>query len=97
MNVLTMPAGRNCTQGNGSNGWYHYQGWAQFYLSGYRATTTGSVPNGVKSLVSGNFPCSGSESCISGWFIAGALTATSIAGPPSGGGFFGSPTILPAG
>jgi hypothetical protein len=91
------PAGKNCTEGNGSNAWYHMQGWAQFYLSGYRLTTTGSIPNSKKSLVSNTFPCGGGETCISGWFVSGSLTATTISGPPSGTGFFGSPTVLPAG
>lgn len=91
------PAGGDCTQGNGSNGWYHRVGWAQFYLSGYAMTTTGSIANKVKSLVSNNYPCNGSESCISGWFVTGTLSATSISGPPSGSGYFGSPAVLPAG
>jgi hypothetical protein len=91
------PPGGDCTRGNGSNAWYHRQGWAQFYLSGYRLTTTGSIPNAKKSLVSNTFPCGGGESCIAGWFVTGSLSATTISGPPSGSGYFGSYTVLPAG
>ena len=91
------PAGGDCTEGNGSNSWYHVAGWAQFYLSGFRMTTTAGVPNGTKSLVNNQWACGGSEACISGWFLQGSLNATSISGPISGPGYFGSYTTLPAG
>ncbi len=85
--------GQDCTQGNGSSATYHRQGYAAFYLSGYNVTTTGSAPNKVKSLVSGSFPCTGGNSCISGWFVSDSLTATAISGPPK----FGTFAVLPAG
>jgi hypothetical protein len=101
--------GDSCTTGNGSNSWYHRVGYAAFYLSGYSVTTDGSIANTVNSinpnttlpapntLPSGANPCEGSASCISGWFTTDTLNATTISGPPSGGGFFGSYAVVPAG
>jgi hypothetical protein len=91
------PPGGDCTQGNGSNAWYHREGYALFYLSGYGITVTGGPANRVKSLVSNNFPCSSSQSCVSGWFLNGELTATSLAGPPGGTSDFGGFAVVPAG
>jgi hypothetical protein len=88
-----------CTAGSGSHAHYHRAGYAAFYLSGYNLTTTGSVLNKKKS-VNPNFnafPCSGPNRCISGWFLNGSLSATAIAGPPSGPGYFGTFTAVPAG
>jgi hypothetical protein len=88
-----------CAAGAGSSAHYHRLGYAAFYLSGYSVTTTSGVPNKVKS-VNPNFnafPCSGGESCISGWFVTGSLSATAIAGPPSGPGYFGTYSVVPAG
>jgi hypothetical protein len=88
-----------CNTGNGSNAFYHRAGYAQFYLSGYNLNVAGGIPNKVKSLASGQFPCSGGgggDRCISGWFLTGALSATAISGPPSNSNF-GSWTVVPAG
>jgi hypothetical protein len=84
-----------CSTGNGSNAYYHRAGYAQFYLSGYNLNVTGGIPNKRQSLVSGNFPCNGSNKCISGWFLTGELSATAISGPPNTG--FGTFTVVPAG
>jgi Flp pilus assembly protein TadG len=90
------PAGNaNCDQGNGSNAWFHRQGYAYFYLSGYSLTTAGGVPNKVKS-VNPNFnafPCSSSESCISGWFVQGELKDAPLGDPLGGAGDFGTYTF----
>jgi hypothetical protein len=101
--------GDACTTGNGSNSWYHRVGYAAFYLSGYSVTTDGSIANTVNSInpnttmpapntlpASAN-PCEGSATCVSGWFTTDTLNATTISGPPSGGGFFGSYAVVPAG
>ena len=97
----TMPGtgvtGLPCDTGNGSNAYYHRVGFASFYLSGYSLNVTTGLPNKVKSLVSGNFPCNGSDRCISGWFLTGELSATAISGPPSGSGSFGTFAVVPAG
>jgi Flp pilus assembly protein TadG len=90
------PAGDpNCDQGNGSNGWFHRQGYAYFYLSGYSVTTAGGTPNKVKS-VNPNFnafPCASSESCISGWFVQGELKDAPLGDPLGGAGDFGTYTF----
>ena len=39
----------------------------------------------VKSLVTNTFPCSGSNSCISGYFVNGQLAPTGTVGGPSMG------------
>ncbi len=83
--------------GNGNNAWYHRAGYAAFYLSGYSITIPSGLPNKRKSLVSNQFPCSSSESCIAGWFVSGQLQSSYPAGPPSGSGYFGTYTINPAG
>ena len=70
------PPVNGCTTGNGSNAYYHRAGYAQFYLSGYSLNVTGGFPNKVKSLVSNQFPCTGGDRCISGWFLKGELTST---------------------
>jgi hypothetical protein len=89
--------GEDCTMGNGNNAWYHRAGYAAFYLSGYSITIPSGLPNKRKSLVSNQFPCSSSESCIAGWFVSGQLQSSYPAGPPSGSGYFGTYTINPAG
>jgi len=53
----------DCTAGNGSNLYYHITGFAAFFISGYHFSGAEA-----KSLVTGKFPCSGSDRCISGWF-----------------------------
>lgn len=90
------PAGNaTCDQGNGSNAWFHRQGYAYFYLSGYSVTTAGGVPNKVKSVNPNfnSFPCSSSESCISGWFVQGELKDAPLGDPLGGAGDFGTYTF----
>lgn len=91
------PNGADCVTGNGNNAWYHRVGYAAFYLSGYSVNVTSGLPNKHKSLVSDQFPCNGGDRCISGWFVTDQLQASYILGPPSGSGYFGTYTILPAG
>ena len=93
---VAPPVG-DCSQGNGNNAYYHRVGYAQFYLSGYSLNVTGGIPNKHKSLVSNQFPCNGGDRCISGWFLAGSLSATAITGPPGGAGSFGLVAAIPAG
>lgn len=91
------PPVNGCTAGAGNNAYYHRAGFAQFYLSGYSLNVTGSFANYRPSLVSGTRPCNGADRCISGWFLSGELSATTISGPPSGSGYFGSFAVVPAG
>ena len=87
------PPGSTCTEGNGSNAWFHRQGYAYFYLSGFHVTTSGGLPNTVKSLVSNQAPCNGGASCISGWFVSGELKNAPLGAPLGGAGDFGTYTF----
>jgi hypothetical protein len=88
-----------CTAGNGSNAWYHLQGYASFYLSGYSMNVTGGITNKVQSVNPnfGAFPCNGGDRCISGWFTTGSLSATAIGGSTNQNGYYGTYTVVPAG
>lgn len=78
----------------GGNTYYHIEGWALFYLSGYKI---GGGPADEKaSVVNGVVPCSGNLRCISGWFLKGTLEATSITYTP-GGPNYGTSAVVPAG
>ena len=79
--VIQIPVYDDTNGLNGSNGEYHIKGYAAFYLTGYSI-------NGLfkeKSLKTGSFPCGGSESCISGFFVSGELVAGGTIGGPSMG------------
>jgi len=83
--------GSPCTVGNGNNSWYHIQGYAKFYLSGYK---TGGGPSDTAARL--NYPvasvenprkpdpCSGSNRCLSGWFLQGLVPTPVAISPPSG-------------
>jgi Flp pilus assembly protein TadG len=66
---------------NGTNGQYRIKGFAAFYMTGYSI----NGPDKVKSLKTNTFPCGGSDSCISGYFVNGQLAA--------GGGVVGGPSM----
>jgi hypothetical protein len=77
----------------GAKSWYHVEGWAQFYLSGYEfpgLTQSSVLPGGHTSC---GIP---GAKCLYGWFLKGSLDADTIADPGSGSDF-GTYTILPAG
>jgi hypothetical protein len=68
----------------GTNGEYKVVGFADFYLTGY------SFPGAVRdSVVTGKPPCTGSQRCISGFFLKGVV-------PPGSGGKVGDGTSLGA-
>ncbi len=91
-----LDAGHSCAEGTGANTWYHIDGWAKFYVSGYRISGGVGPDNAEPSYVTGTVPCLPSERCISGWFVEGILRdASSIGG--SGGAGYGSMVVLPAG
>ena len=87
----------DCLGGQGNGAYYHRAGYASFYLSGYQVNIPGNTTNKRKSLVSNQFPCTGGDRCISGWFVSGELSATSISAPPGGPNYFGSFAVVPAG
>lgn len=65
----------------GANGQYHITGYAAFVLTGYRFPSARA-----HSLVTGTYPCSGSVTCISGFFTQALTTTTGpVSGSPSMG------------
>jgi hypothetical protein len=80
--IVYVPVYDNTNGLNGSNGQYHIKGYAAFYLTGY--SINGQYKQ--KSLVTGNPPCGGSDSCISGFFVGGEIVPSSgaIGGPSMG-------------
>lgn len=70
---------------NGTSVEYHIIGYAAFYMTGIHI---GSEK--VKSLVTGDLPCTGNDKCISGFFSQGLL-------PPGGrvtnGAYFGAAVV----
>lgn len=65
----------------GANGQYHIVGYAAFYLTGYVFPA-----QRTRSLLTGEFPCSGPDHCISGVFTQDlSATAGTIGSGPSMG------------
>jgi hypothetical protein len=93
----TTPGACDPTQkeAGGSKSWYHIQGWAKFYLSGYKfsgLSQSSILPGGHNSC-----PGGGGSRCLFGWFLKGTLdNATSIVAP-GGTTDFGAYSVLPAG
>ena len=86
-----------CTQGAGSNTWYHIQGYAKFFLSGYKVGGGPSDEAGrTNPLATPSVPCSGSDRCLSGWFLKGLVDAPPAA-TPLGGPSLGAYSIKLAG
>jgi Flp pilus assembly protein TadG len=85
----------NCTDGK-NHDWFHMQGYAPFYLTGFYFSGSGSAGNDIfpNSADYGSTPCSGSTRCISGWF-----TTAGVAGliDTSGGPSFGTDAFQLAG
>jgi len=90
---LIIYSGSPCNVGNGNNTWYHIQGYAKFYLSGYKigggpSDTAPRLNYPAASVESPRKPdpCAGSDRCISGWFLQGLVEASAIPAPipPSG-------------
>ena len=52
------------TGGNGSNHYYHIVGFAGFYLTGWHLSGSSHA-----SAATGSAPCSGSDRCLSGFFV----------------------------
>jgi Flp pilus assembly protein TadG len=80
--VVLVPVYDNTNGLTGSNGQYHIKGYASFYLTGY--FINGQYKE--KSTITNGFPCSGSQRCISGFFVNGQLTTSpgAIGGPSMG-------------
>ena len=94
--VGAPPSDCDPADAGGANTYYHVAGVAKFYLSGYKIG--GGPADERASRVSGVVPCSGSNRCISGWFVQGVLNTpvTSIVPPTTTTGF-GLTAVLAAG
>ena len=86
--TFTPGPGTACLTGNGSNTWYYITGYAKFYLSGYKTGGGASATKARTQLVTPQEPCSGSDRCISGWFLRGLVNA-----PPAPTSTSGSPPL----
>jgi hypothetical protein len=89
----TITPTTNCNTGTGSNTYYHVAGYAAFYISGWYFSSVKE-----KSVWNNQYPCSGSERCVSGWFLkdlvpSGEITPTNPGGAPN----FGLNTVQQAG
>lgn len=89
----TITSSTNCNTGTGSNTYYHVAGYAAFYISGWYFSSVKE-----KSVWNNQYPCSGSERCVSGWFLkdlvpSGEITPTNPGGAPN----FGLNTVQQAG
>ncbi|KRE39436.1 hypothetical protein ASG73_03695 [Janibacter sp. Soil728] len=92
--VPTDPAACDPTQkqSSGNNTWYHIEGWAKFYVSGY--TLPGATES---SVMPGGLTCGSGGKCITGWFLTGQLSGSPDIAPPGSGTDFGTYVVKPAG
>ncbi len=81
--IIYIPIYDNTNNLTGSNGQYHIDQFAAFYLTGY-ALPAGQ-PNHVDSIATGTRYCKGSDKCLYGWFTTGTV--------PSGGGIGTGPSM----
>jgi hypothetical protein len=79
--VVKVPIFTNTNGLTGSNGRYYINNYASFYVTGY--SINGQYNE--KSVVTGNYPCSGSASCISGFFVNDPTPVPGTVGGPSTG------------
>jgi len=79
--VVAVPIFDQTNNLSGSNGSYHMEGFAAFYVTGYYIVGQYKEP----SVVTGHFPCSGQSSCISGYFVDDPSIFTGTVGGPSMG------------
>jgi Flp pilus assembly protein TadG len=69
--VVYIPIYDGTNNLTGSNGSYHIQQFAAFYLTGYALPA--AQPNSVKSIATGTALCKGSDKCLYGWFTTGTV------------------------
>lgn len=79
--------------GGGSKTWYHLDGWAKFYISGYVLPG----PDGTQLGTRQGTECTNGDKCITGWFLTGALSDAPSIKPPGGDGDYGTYVVKPAG
>ena len=76
--VVNIPIFTNTNNLTGSNGQYYISGYAAFFLAGYYIEGQYKT----QDVTTGRYPCSGNQSCISGWFTQDLTSG----GTPTGGG-----------
>ena len=93
--VSTPPAGTitSCASGNGANTWYRIEGYAKFFLSGYKVGGGPSQEAARTQSVTPQVPCSGSDRCLSGWFLKGLVDAPPAPPAPPGAPLLGAYSI----
>lgn len=79
--VIALPIYSHTNGLNGSNGQYQMTTYAGFYLTGYSI----NGQDKVESIVTGGHHCSGSDSCIYGYFTTAVVSGGTIGSGPSGG------------
>jgi hypothetical protein len=79
--VIHLPTYEATNDLTGQNGEYRMKGFVAFYLTGYSITGQFKVP----SLVTGNYPCSGDDTCLSGFFVDDPTPVPDPIGGPSMG------------
>lgn len=79
--VVALPIFDQTNGLTGTNGQYHMEGYAAFYVTGYYIVGQYKVA----SLASGQYPCSGQASCISGFFVDEPAPVEGTIGGPSMG------------
>lgn len=84
------PAASHPCGPGGGQAWYYIEGWAKFYVSGYKVSGTGVNIYGTSE----NCGVGGSARCLRGWFTSGVIHSDT-AGPPGDG--FGAIAVVPAG
>lgn len=81
--VVHLPVFDQTNGLSGTNGEYHMAFYASFYITGY--FIQGQFKEA--SLVTGAFPCGGSASCVSGFFVQDTAPVSGTIGGPSMGVF----------
>jgi hypothetical protein len=74
--------------GSGDGGSYHLAGFAAFVVTGYSLSGVRE-----KSWLTNTFPCSGSDRCVSGFFVKAIMPAEGPLGPPTAN--FGALVVRP--
>lgn len=83
--VIEIPVYGTTNDLNGNNGGYYVVGYAAFYMTGY---SLGSVKE--PSAVTGGYPCSKDDRCISGFFTEALDTAPGSSGVVGSGPSLGA-------
>jgi Flp pilus assembly protein TadG len=73
--------------GSGNNLLYTLKGFAAFVVTGYYFPGSAGQQAKEKDWVTGNYPCSGSNFCLSGFFTHGLISSVGALGGPNLGAY----------